>query len=86
MEKLRSRVGKHATRCLTLPIDLLDELKIDKCSLVGYYPGRRLGLYPICTFPSRFEKVILESATRYAGIKNRSREEKLLSRDAELAL
>jgi len=60
-------------------IDLLDELKIDKCSLVGYYLGRRLGLYPICTFPSRFEKVILESATRYAGIKNRSREEELPS-------
>ncbi|MBN4003895.1 2-succinyl-6-hydroxy-2,4-cyclohexadiene-1-carboxylate synthase [Nostoc sp. LPT] len=44
-------------------INLLDELKIYKCFLVGYSMGGRLALYLALHFPERFHKVVLESAS-----------------------
>nr|WP_287517774.1 2-succinyl-6-hydroxy-2,4-cyclohexadiene-1-carboxylate synthase [Okeania sp. SIO2C2] len=44
-------------------IHLLDELKIDKCYLFGYSMGGRLALYMAINFPTRFSKLILESAS-----------------------
>ena len=44
-------------------INLLDELKIIKCFLVGYSMGGRLALYLTLHFPQRFPKVVLESAS-----------------------
>ncbi|WP_107806166.1 2-succinyl-6-hydroxy-2,4-cyclohexadiene-1-carboxylate synthase [Nodularia spumigena] len=44
-------------------INLLDELKIQQCFLVGYSMGGRLGLYLTLHFPERFVKVVLESAS-----------------------
>ncbi|MBR8836704.1 MAG: 2-succinyl-6-hydroxy-2,4-cyclohexadiene-1-carboxylate synthase [Stigonema ocellatum SAG 48.90 = DSM 106950] len=44
-------------------INLLDELKIPKCFLVGYSMGGRLALYLTLYFPQRFPKVVLESAS-----------------------
>ncbi|MCC5639023.1 2-succinyl-6-hydroxy-2,4-cyclohexadiene-1-carboxylate synthase [Nostoc sp. CHAB 5844] len=44
-------------------INLLDELNIPKCFLVGYSMGGRLALYLTLHFPERFYKVILESAS-----------------------
>ncbi|MEH2289900.1 2-succinyl-6-hydroxy-2,4-cyclohexadiene-1-carboxylate synthase [Nostoc sp.] len=44
-------------------INLLDELKIVKCFLVGYSMGARLALYLTLHFPERFHKVVLESAS-----------------------
>lgn len=44
-------------------INLLDDLKITKCFLVGYSMGGRLGLYLTLHFPERFYKVVLESAS-----------------------
>ncbi|MEH2446932.1 MAG: 2-succinyl-6-hydroxy-2,4-cyclohexadiene-1-carboxylate synthase [Nostoc sp.] len=44
-------------------INLLDELKIAKCFLVGYSMGGRLALYLTLHFPKRFLKVVLESAS-----------------------
>ncbi|MFM2060786.1 MAG: hypothetical protein RLZZ507_456 [Cyanobacteriota bacterium] len=44
-------------------INLLDELKIQKCFLVGYSMGGRLALYLTLNFPERFIKVVLESAS-----------------------
>jgi 2-succinyl-6-hydroxy-2,4-cyclohexadiene-1-carboxylate synthase len=44
-------------------INLLDNLQINKCFLVGYSMGGRLGLYLTLKFPHRFAKVILESAS-----------------------
>jgi len=64
--------------------DLLDELKIDKCSLVGYSLGGRLALSMMLNFPDRFEKVILESAT--AGLKTAAERKKRCQADAERAL
>ncbi|NET42229.1 2-succinyl-6-hydroxy-2,4-cyclohexadiene-1-carboxylate synthase [Okeania sp. SIO2B3] len=44
-------------------IHLLDELKIDNCYLFGYSMGGRLALYMAINFPTRFNRVILESAS-----------------------
>jgi 2-succinyl-6-hydroxy-2,4-cyclohexadiene-1-carboxylate synthase len=44
-------------------INLLDELQINQCFLVGYSMGGRLALYLTLHFPKRFSKVILESAS-----------------------
>ena len=44
-------------------INLLDNLKIRQCFLVGYSMGGRLALYLNLHFPQRFYKVILESAS-----------------------
>ncbi|MBD2357414.1 2-succinyl-6-hydroxy-2,4-cyclohexadiene-1-carboxylate synthase [Tolypothrix sp. FACHB-123] len=54
--------------CYTMPyiaqalINLLDELQINTCFLVGYSMGGRLALYLTLHFPERFSKVVLESA------------------------
>ncbi|MDJ0518695.1 MAG: 2-succinyl-6-hydroxy-2,4-cyclohexadiene-1-carboxylate synthase [Trichodesmium sp. MO_231.B1] len=50
-------------------IDLLDDLKIEKCYLFGYSMGGRLALYLAINFPTRFEKIILESAS--PGLKSK---------------
>ncbi|WP_414550321.1 2-succinyl-6-hydroxy-2,4-cyclohexadiene-1-carboxylate synthase [Anabaena sp. CCY 0017] len=44
-------------------INLLDDLKINQCFLVGYSMGGRLALYLTLHFPERFAKVVLESAS-----------------------
>lgn len=44
-------------------INLLDDLEITKCFLVGYSMGGRLALYLTLYFPQRFSKIILESAS-----------------------
>jgi 2-succinyl-6-hydroxy-2,4-cyclohexadiene-1-carboxylate synthase len=44
-------------------IQLLDSLKIDRCSIAGYSFGGRLALYLALEFPDRFERVMLESAS-----------------------
>jgi len=44
-------------------IQLLDELKISQCFLLGYSMGGRLGLYLTLNFPQRFIQVILLSAS-----------------------
>ncbi|MEA5579059.1 2-succinyl-6-hydroxy-2,4-cyclohexadiene-1-carboxylate synthase [Anabaena sp. UHCC 0451] len=44
-------------------INLLDNLNIQKCFLVGYSMGGRLALYLTLYFPERFIKVVLESAS-----------------------
>ncbi|OUL24969.1 2-succinyl-6-hydroxy-2,4-cyclohexadiene-1-carboxylate synthase [Nostoc sp. RF31YmG] len=55
--------------CYTVPntaqalINLLDELQIPQCFLVGYSMGGRLALYLNLHFPERFSKVVLESAS-----------------------
>jgi 2-succinyl-6-hydroxy-2,4-cyclohexadiene-1-carboxylate synthase len=44
-------------------INLLNELRIAKCFLVGYSMGGRLALYLTLHFPEHFSKVVLESAS-----------------------
>jgi 2-succinyl-6-hydroxy-2,4-cyclohexadiene-1-carboxylate synthase len=44
-------------------IQILDDLKIDRCTLVGYSFGGRLALYLALEFPDRFDRIILESTS-----------------------
>ena len=63
-------------------IGLLDNLKIEKCYLFGYSMGGRLALYLAINFPTRFEKIILESAS--PGLK--SKVERSLRYESDLKL
>ncbi|MBN3944823.1 2-succinyl-6-hydroxy-2,4-cyclohexadiene-1-carboxylate synthase [Nostoc sp. NMS9] len=64
-------------------INLLDELKIDKCYLIGYSMGGRLALYLTLHFPERFIKVVLESAS--PGLATEAERLERLRRDAQIA-
>ena len=44
-------------------IDWLDSISIDKCYLVAYSMGGRLGLYLAINYPDRFDKIVLESSS-----------------------
>ncbi|MEH1944546.1 MAG: 2-succinyl-6-hydroxy-2,4-cyclohexadiene-1-carboxylate synthase [Nostoc sp.] len=64
-------------------INLLDELKIDKCHLMGYSMGGRLGLYLTLNFPERFIKVVLESSS--PGLATEAERLERVRRDAQIA-
>ena len=64
-------------------IELLDDLQIGKCLLLGYSMGGRLALYMTLHFPERFEKVVLESAS--PGLKTEKERSHRLQADLQLA-
>ncbi|MEG4279652.1 2-succinyl-6-hydroxy-2,4-cyclohexadiene-1-carboxylate synthase [Microcoleus sp. MON1_C1] len=64
-------------------IELLDNLQVDKCLLLGYSMGGRLALYMTLHFPERFEKVVLESAS--PGLKTEKERSHRLEADLQLA-
>jgi 2-succinyl-6-hydroxy-2,4-cyclohexadiene-1-carboxylate synthase len=64
-------------------IQLLNDLQIDKCLLLGYSMGGRLALYMTLHFPERFEKVVLESAS--PGLKTEKERSQRLEADLQLA-
>jgi 2-succinyl-6-hydroxy-2,4-cyclohexadiene-1-carboxylate synthase len=44
-------------------LQLLDDLRIDRCTICGYSFGGRLALYLALAYPNRFDRVILESTS-----------------------
>ncbi|WP_315790868.1 2-succinyl-6-hydroxy-2,4-cyclohexadiene-1-carboxylate synthase [Fischerella sp. JS2] len=64
-------------------IELLDNLKINQCFLVGYSMGGRLALYLTLYFPQRFPKVILESAS--PGLATGVERQERIQRDQQIA-
>jgi 2-succinyl-6-hydroxy-2,4-cyclohexadiene-1-carboxylate synthase len=64
-------------------INLLDELKVSKCYLVGYSMGGRLALYLTLNFPERFYKVILESAS--PGLSTQAERLERVKSDSQIA-
>jgi 2-succinyl-6-hydroxy-2,4-cyclohexadiene-1-carboxylate synthase len=64
-------------------IDLLSQIRIKKCILLGYSMGGRLALYLALYYPSYFEKVIIESAS--PGLKTQPERELRLQQDYQLA-
>ncbi|MEG4571460.1 2-succinyl-6-hydroxy-2,4-cyclohexadiene-1-carboxylate synthase [Microcoleus sp. N3A4] len=64
-------------------IQLLDDLQIDKCLLLGYSMGGRLALYMTLHFPERFEKVVLESAS--PGLKTEKERSHRIQADSQIA-
>ncbi|AKG24650.1 alpha/beta hydrolase [Calothrix sp. 336/3] len=64
-------------------MQLLDNLRISQCFLVGYSMGGRLGLYLALHFPHRFYQVVLESAS--PGLKTESARQERIRTDAQIA-
>lgn len=64
-------------------IQLLSQLQISTCALVGYSMGGRLALYLALTFPQFFNRVVLESAS--PGLKTAAEQAQRRDRDAQLA-
>ncbi|MBF2014958.1 MAG: 2-succinyl-6-hydroxy-2,4-cyclohexadiene-1-carboxylate synthase [Rivularia sp. T60_A2020_040] len=64
-------------------INLLDELKVKQCFLVGYSMGGRLALYLTLHFPERFYQVILESAS--PGLLTEKERLERIKRDEQIA-
>ncbi|MBU7582495.1 MAG: 2-succinyl-6-hydroxy-2,4-cyclohexadiene-1-carboxylate synthase [Nostoc sp. TH1S01] len=65
-------------------INLLDELNIYKCFLLGYSMGGRLALYLTLHFPERFYKVILESAS--PGLAKEKERLERIKKDEQIAI
>ena len=63
-------------------VELLTELKIKQCFLVGYSMGGRLALYLTLNFPQYFIKVVLESAS--AGLVTKAARDKRIQQDFQL--
>ncbi|NJN12365.1 MAG: 2-succinyl-6-hydroxy-2,4-cyclohexadiene-1-carboxylate synthase [Richelia sp. RM1_1_1] len=64
-------------------INLLDDLKVKQCFLVGYSMGGRLALYLTLQFPERFYQVILESAS--PGLLTEKERLERIKRDEQIA-
>jgi 2-succinyl-6-hydroxy-2,4-cyclohexadiene-1-carboxylate synthase len=64
-------------------INLLDELSIANCFLIGYSMGGRLALYLTLHFPERFSKVVLESAS--PGLSTEVERLERIKQDAQIA-
>lgn len=64
-------------------IELLEQLEIEQCFLVGYSMGGRLALYLAIHFPQYFPKVVLESAS--PGLATTIAREHRIERDLKLA-
>lgn len=63
-------------------VELLRQLNISQCFLLGYSMGGRLALYLTVYFPQLFIKVILESAS--PGLKTQVERDERLKQDAKL--
>jgi 2-succinyl-6-hydroxy-2,4-cyclohexadiene-1-carboxylate synthase len=66
-----------------LLINLLNELGISQCFLVGYSMGGRLALYLTLYFPQYFSKVVLESAS--PGLQTEAERLERVKRDEQIA-
>lgn len=75
--------GYGMAGCARGLIDLLDELDIRICTLVGYSMGGRLGFHMLAHYPVRFEKVVIESAS--PGLKSAAEREARAAQDDSLA-
>nr|WP_238553612.1 2-succinyl-6-hydroxy-2,4-cyclohexadiene-1-carboxylate synthase [Fortiea contorta] len=64
-------------------INLLDDLNISQCFLIGYSMGGRLALYLTLHFPERFLKIVLESAS--PGLATEEERLERIHRDAQIA-
>lgn len=66
-----------------LVVGLLDRLGIERCHLLGYSMGGRLGLYLLLNHSERFERAIIESAS--PGLQSESERKDRRQHDRTLA-
>lgn len=76
-------MAKTADALINLLDELLNELKISQCFLLGYSMGGRLALYLMLHFPQYFHKVILESAS--PGLLTEKEKAQRVNRDGQIA-
>lgn len=69
--------------CAAGLICFMEELKMNKCNLVGYSMGGRLALYLAVHFPDRFGRVVIESAS--PGLKTKQERQARITHDERLA-
>jgi len=69
--------------CAAKVIEVLDHLKIERCRLVAYSMGGRLGLFLLTHYPDRFLSAVIESAS--PGLKTKSERDERRARDERLA-
>ncbi|MEL7245711.1 MAG: 2-succinyl-6-hydroxy-2,4-cyclohexadiene-1-carboxylate synthase, partial [Cyanobacteria bacterium J06573_2] len=76
-------MAKTADGLVNLLNELLHELKISQCFLLGYSMGGRLALYLMLHFHEYFHKVILESAS--PGLLTEKEKVERVKRDGQIA-
>ncbi|PAX52097.1 2-succinyl-6-hydroxy-2,4-cyclohexadiene-1-carboxylate synthase [Brunnivagina elsteri] len=64
-------------------INLLDDLQIYNCYLIGYSMGGRLALYLALYYPERFSQVVLESAS--PGLVSQAERDERIQQDGRIA-
>ncbi|MCC0177585.1 2-succinyl-6-hydroxy-2,4-cyclohexadiene-1-carboxylate synthase [Waterburya agarophytonicola K14] len=81
--EVKSDLDYYMPKLAVAIIQLLEQLSIPQCFLVGYSMGGRLALYLAIYFPQYFPKVILESAS--PGLKTKAERKKRIKQDLKLA-
>jgi len=71
-------------RCAQGIMELINQLELQKCNLIGYSMGGRLALYLAVHYPDMWNKIILESAS--PGLKSVSEQEERWRHDLNLAI
>jgi 2-succinyl-6-hydroxy-2,4-cyclohexadiene-1-carboxylate synthase len=69
--------------CAQAIMETLDQLQIERCSVVGYSMGGRIGLYLANMFPDRISKLVLESSS--PGLRTHAERQARREHDARLA-
>ena len=69
--------------CAGRVVELLDALQVRTCRVVAYSMGGRLALYLAVSFPERFERIVLESAS--PGLKTEQERRMRIAHDRQLA-
>ena len=64
-------------------LELAGSITSDKCNLIGYSMGGRLGLYLAVNYPERFNKIIIESSS--PGLKSEDERLKRIENDSRVA-
>jgi 2-succinyl-6-hydroxy-2,4-cyclohexadiene-1-carboxylate synthase len=70
--------------CANELVKLLDSLNVERCHLVGYSMGGRLGFHLLVHHPRRFERAVIESAS--PGLLSRTERRDRITHDLSLAM
>ncbi len=81
--KAVSDEGFQIDNCVKGLVDLLDELDIEKCHLVGYSMGGRIAFHMITHCAQRIDRAVIESAS--PGIRSDKERAERINHDDELA-
>jgi 2-succinyl-6-hydroxy-2,4-cyclohexadiene-1-carboxylate synthase len=81
--KVAAEADYRMENCAADLMVLLDRLNIKKCRVVSYSMGGRLAFYAGVTWPARFDKMVIESAS--PGLKTQPERSARVRHDAQVA-